>query len=115
MLIDGSLAKLIAREALSEPYRQIGAITTRRLETFLKDRGIGLHWESIHYLWSVGILHPVAVLAPALNLTPNLELSSRFPESTVEGKERFYVDLGVELTDDIVSPLPTSRICPDSV
>jgi len=112
VLIEQSLAESIARQALSEPYRQIKPISTRKLERFLKDRDIGLRWETLHHLWAVGVVHPVAVLDTAIALTPNLEASSRFAPIELGDDRNWFVDLGMGVDEMSIIPLrddlPTS-------
>jgi len=106
MKVDRCLVEFIARQALSGPYRQTGTMTTRKLEDFLKDRGITLQWESIHHLWEVGILHPIAILPGLLALRPTLPSSGRVVEIVLEQDERVFVDLGIDVTEEMLQPRP---------
>ena len=71
MRVDSKLVRLIANAAISEPFRQTGVLTTRDFVKFLDKRGISLRWSTIHHLWELGVLHPIAVLEPAI--TPILD------------------------------------------
>ena len=82
MRIDKHLAEIIARAAIAASYRQIDVQNTQDFSSWLRDRDIVPRWETIHHLWSTGILHPVAVLEPAL-------------ETAVPDHRRFVpIDLG---------------------
>src|SRR5215211_1347465 len=106
MLVDQSLTEFIFREAYLEPYRQIKPFNTYQLETWLKVRGIRLRWESIHHLWAIGILHPIAVNEAALLQTPGMSSSSRFVEVDIGNGPRIFIDLGHDVTDELVTPVP---------
>jgi hypothetical protein len=106
MIVDRALAETIAREAFSEPYRQIKPFTTYKLERCLKDRGGGLRWETIHHLWALGVLHPIAVDEPALNGTPGLGPPDRFVEIDLDPAGRSFIDLGCEVTEDLTFAPP---------
>lgn len=92
MRIDKQLAETVARAAILEPYRQIETLTTRQFVSWLKNRGIPLQWESLHHLWTIGVLHPVAVLAPALPAAPSV--SNRFAELDLGYEVKSFIDLG---------------------
>lgn len=98
MKIPQTLAELIARAAIGEPYRQIDVMHTWDFVSWLRARGIRLQWQTIHHLWSVGILHPIAVLGPAVSAIQ--EADGRFLQVDVGGEGPTYVDLGVEVTED---------------
>ena len=66
MLIPQQLATFIAREAIAQHYRQTQVMNTREYASWLRDRGIGLSWQTLYDLWRIGVTHPVAVLQPAL-------------------------------------------------
>ena len=95
MRIDKELAEFIAREAVAEPYRQVDAITTRDFARWLRDRDISLSWDTLHYLWIAGVLHPIAVLEPALK-DRRLD-SARFVEVELGYEGRTFVDLGTDV------------------
>jgi len=94
MRTDFELARLIAIAAITEPYRQTGVLTTRDFAKYLKDRDISIHWETIHRLWELGVLHPIAVLKPAIN--PDLD-RNRFRDLDLQYDVPSFVDLGQEV------------------
>ncbi len=101
MQIDFELAKLIATAAMTEPYRQIQVLNTRDFVKYLNDRGISLQWETIHKLWKLGVLHPIAILEPAI--TPDLD-KDRFRVLDFQFEKPSYVDLGLEVPNKIEWP-----------
>jgi len=66
MRIDKELAITIATAAITEHYRQVHVLTTRDFVRWLKDRDISFQWETLHHLWELGVLHPIAILEPAI-------------------------------------------------
>jgi len=107
MQIEFALARSIAEAAITEPYRQVRVLTTRDFTKFLKDRGISLHWETIHYLWQLGILHPVAVLEPALAQ----ELGKgRFYSLDLQFEVGSFIDLGQDVSENLNWALPIGRL-----
>lgn len=98
MQIPQELAQLVACAAISEPYRQIGVMHTGSFAHWLGRRGISLQWQTIHHLWSVGVLHPIAVLEPALSAAVQIE--GRFIPVPIDGEVVTYVDLGMDVAPD---------------
>ena len=107
MRIDYELARLIATAAITEPYRQTDVLTTRDFAKYLNDRDISLHWATIHHLWELGVLHPIAVLKPAI--TPNLD-KNRFCELDLQYEVPSFVDLGQEVSRDSDWSAPISTL-----
>ena len=107
MRIDFELARLIATAAITEPYRQTNVLTTRDFARYLSDRDISLHWATIHHLWELGVLHPVAVLEPAI--TSGLE-KKRFRELDLQYEVPSFVDLGQEVTRNSDWSPPITRL-----
>src|SRR5208283_4418596 len=107
MRINYELAKLIANAAITEPYRQTNVLTTRDFAKYLNDRDISLHWATIHHLWELGVLHPIAVLKPAI--TPDLD-ENRFRELDLQYDVPSFVDLGQEVSRDSDWSAPISTL-----
>ncbi len=85
MRISPILSRQIAQAATNQPYRQIEALDTGRFAEWLTQRDVAISWQEIHHLWSIGLLHSLAVLQPAFDFIP-------------EDRERFTaVDLGYEV------------------
>ena len=103
MRIERAVAELVARAAIAEPYRQIEVMTTHDFARWLRDRDIRLSWDTLHHLWLVGVLHPIAVLEPALS-AKGLSLE-RFAEVDLGYETRTYVDLGTDV--DVPRPPET--------
>jgi len=96
--ISPDIAKQIAREAISEPYRQIDALPTEKFRQWLRKRDIHfVNWQTLHVLWATGILRPVAVQNDALTTTPILDVNGRFEEVELGWHEPAYVDLGSDI------------------
>jgi hypothetical protein len=95
MRVDKELAEFIAREAVAEPYRQVDAMTTRDFARWLRARDISLSWDTLHYLWIAGVLHPIVVLEPALK--DRRADSARFAEVELGYEGRTFVDLGTDV------------------
>jgi hypothetical protein len=100
MRLDRRIVEIIAGHSLGGSYRQTAAFTTRDLERWMEERDIGLKWDSIHRLWSVGALRPVAVELEAIKNTPDVDEPGRFLEYDTERAGRIALDLGTELTED---------------
>lgn len=97
MRIDQGLAEFIARSALTEPYRQVDALSTGQIGRWLKQRALDLSPYSIHYLWLAGVLHPIAVFESALG-EEGLD-RERFVEIDLDYDDRTFIDLGTEVGD----------------
>jgi hypothetical protein len=119
MKVMPELAKTIAREALVKPYRQIKPLPTGKFREWLGERDIHFHcWETMHFLWAVGVLHPIVVRGEALTKTPNLETAGRFEEVDLGWDEPAYVDLGIDVTRVPLMPewhSKLDRALPDSL
>lgn len=107
MQIGFELARSIAKAAITEPYRQVRVLTTRDFAKFLKDRGISLHWETIHLLWKLGVIHPIAILKPAI--TQDLD-RRRFRRLDLQFEVESFVDLGKEVSENLEWSLPIGRL-----
>jgi len=107
MRIDFELARLIATAAITEPYRQTNILTTRDFARYLKARDISLHWATIHHLWELGVLHPIAILKPAI--TPDLD-ENRFRELDLQYEVPSFVDLGQEVVGNSDWSPPITRL-----
>ncbi len=107
MRIDFELARLIATTAITEPYRQTNVLTTRDFARYLKDRDISLHWATIHHLWELGVLQPIAVLKPAI--TPDLD-ENRFRELDLQYEVPSFVDLVQEVIRNSDWSPPITRL-----
>lgn len=97
MRLERPLAEAIARAAIGEPYRQIDVLTTREFARWLRERDIRLRWETIHHLWSLGVLHPIAVLEPAV--AEGFAETDRLVPADIGYGVPSFVDLGEEVTD----------------
>lgn len=63
MRIDKELAKSLAVNGVLLPYRQIEPLTSSKFEKFLAKRDIHVGgWDTLHQLWRIGLLHPIAVI-----------------------------------------------------
>lgn len=107
MRLDLELARLIAATAITEPYRQVDVLTTRNFARYLKERGISLQWETIHHLWKLGVLHPIAVLEPAISSDLDKE---RFHHINLEYDVASFVDLGQEVREDSEWSPPIAKL-----
>jgi len=105
--MERQLAETIARAALAEPYRQVPPMTTYDMVGWLDDRGIRLHWETLHHFWSLGLLHPVAVLEEAFAETG---VTERFVELDLGLDNRTFIDLGAEVSPDAEFAVPLLRL-----
>lgn len=107
MIIDANLAEMLVRESLLAPYRQIAPMRSDRYVEWLRKRGIQLglmDWSTLHHLWQVGILHPVAIRDVTDNGTP-IPIFDAVPEGRLfPVSERWggvvYADLGIDVADD---------------
>ena len=101
MLIDSNLVEFIARQALTEPYRQTDVVDTQRFSAWLRDRDVNLQWTTLYHLASIGILHPIIILE-----NPYLDFSQpRFTQVDLGYGVNTYVDLGVaEIREDQLEP-----------
>src|SRR5215213_11724130 len=106
MQFDRRILQAIAEHALGGPYRQTAAFTTQDLDRWMKERGIGLTWDSIHRLWAVGLLHPVAVEPEAIAHTPGVDEAGRFVDCETDQAGRVALDLGTEVTEDRLVAVP---------
>ncbi len=112
MRIDSDLATALARGALLAPYRQIQPMTTGRFADWLTKRGIWVgDWTTLHHLWQVGMLHPVAIRDVAWNGSP-IPILKTVPDDRLllvgEDRDgRVYADLGVDVPED--APLHPRR------
>lgn len=97
MRIDKELAITIATAAITEHYRQVHVLTTRDFVRWLKDRDIPFQWETLHHLWELGVLHPIAVLEPAIYDKLNYD---RFLEINLQYEKKSFVDLGQEVPEN---------------
>jgi hypothetical protein len=107
MQIEFELASSIAEAAITEPYRQTSVLTTRDFARFLKDRGISLHWETIHFFWKLGIIHPITVLEPAI--TQDMD-RRRFCRLDLKFEVDSFVDLGQDASENLEWSLPIGRL-----
>ncbi len=107
MRIDLELARLIATAAITEPYRQVDVLTTRNFARYLKARGISLQWETIHHLWKLGVLHPIAVLEPAISSDLDKE---RFRNLDLQYEVESFIDLGREVPESSQWSPPISKL-----
>jgi hypothetical protein len=96
--IDRRLAEVIARAALVEPYRQISTLSTREFAQWLQKRNIDIRWQTLHHLWNLGVLHPIAVLEPAVH--DQSLVGDRLVPIDLGFEVMSFVDSGVELTPD---------------
>lgn len=96
--IPKDLAAFIAREAITQPYRQVDVLNTREFDGWLSKRGMRLGTDSLVDLWKMGVLHPIAVLEPALTSMDR----SRFVRVDLGYDVPSYVDLGATPTDCLI-------------
>lgn len=97
MRIDKELAVTIATAAITEPYRQIHVLTTRDFVKWLRDRDISFQWETLHHLWDLGVLHPIAILEPAISEKTSRD---RFLEVNLRYEKKSFIDLGQEVPEN---------------
>lgn len=92
------LAMRIARESLGEPYRQRQPIKTDDLQKWLKECGLPfMNWETLHFLWAVGVLRPIALDRQALDETPGLKDDGRFHKVDTGWGSPAFVDIGIHV------------------
>lgn len=98
---------MIADEAMARPYRQIQPMPTKKFCDWLRRREVRFtSWETLHFLWLSGLVHPVMVREAAL-LTPGLQADGRFQPVDVGTGEPAYADLGVTVKD--ISNMPMQK------
>jgi hypothetical protein len=114
MIIDPSLAEMLVQQAIFAPYRQIDPMNTCRFVEWLRKRGIGLglhDWRTLHHLWHIGILHPVAIRDTDDFGQPNPIFHTAPKGRLVQVGEtsggRVYADLGVDVAEH--APLRSSH------
>jgi hypothetical protein len=98
------LAEQIARNALLEPFAQIDAMNTAEYARWLTRRDLRVSWETLHHLWLLGVVRPIAVLSPALVQLQGLA-PTRFQQIDLGFDVESFIDLGVEppVEDRLVS------------
>lgn len=104
MRVDQRLAETIARAALANPYRQVDVLHTRAFASWLNARQVSIDWQTIHLLWRVGIVRPLAVLEGCVTDVPST--ADRFVAVDLGFGAPTYVDLGVQLAPE--APLATN-------
>lgn len=94
------LAEFIARNAVSEPFRQTDVMDTRTFCQWLGKRALGIDEHLLARLWSIGVVRPIVVKSGAL-----VAGTSRFSPIELGYDEPTFVDLGrVVTTADIANP-----------
>jgi len=97
-VISVDLAKRIAKEAVSEPFRQRKPLRTDHFLQWLKERGLPfMNWETLHFLWAVGVVRPIALEHRALEETPCLKNDGRLHEVELGWDLPALVDVGLEV------------------
>ena len=107
MIIDATLAKMLVHQAVLAPYRQIDPIRSDRFVEWLRKRGIGLgmrDWQTLHHLWQIGVLHPVAVRDTAdsgksIPILATVADQRLIPVGEWRGG-RVYADIGTDVAGD---------------
>ncbi len=100
MHVPANLPTLIVRSAMGDPYRQIRVMPTEKFRVWLTQRDVPFQrWQTLHHLWTLGVVHPIAVTAEALAKTPNLPSQDRFVEVDLGQGEQVYADRGVAAID----------------
>ncbi|MBX3071501.1 MAG: hypothetical protein KF883_13435 [Thermomicrobiales bacterium] len=105
MRIEPDIAQMIAEHSVAMPYRQIKAMTTGEYREWLRDREVRfLSWETIHWLWSVGLIVPVTLREEAIKLTPDLSVGDRFVEMSIVSDQQLFADTGVDVKSVGIMP-----------
>lgn len=106
MEVPEPLVRLIADEAVKQPFRQSTLMDSERFARWLQDRGLRLAWTTLHHLAMTGLLRPVLVIA---HDEPRLQDGRRFRPYAIEGGQSAFLDLGTVVAEaDIGPPLDNS-------
>ena len=78
-MVEPSIARFIAENALNTPFRQVQAQTTSDFMRWLSAAGLRLQDSSVFHLWKIGVIRPIAI--------------SKSPENLFDSERflRFYV------------------------
>src|SRR5215210_200750 len=94
-MIEIQLVRAIAAQSVSGRFLQIEALSTDEMVEWLKKRDIHFFsWKAIHFLWSIGVIRPVALTKRAIEETPDLLARDRFHPIYSDDPTSMWFDTG---------------------